>query len=290
MNEKLDLFLSHISIEKGLSSNTLEAYSRDLNRFLNFVNTTDFNKIDRKDIHNYIVSLYDLGIDPRSISRAVSAIKSFFSFLIKENYITLNPSINIRSPKFNKILPEVLTLEEVNNLLNAVNLDTWEGIRDRAMLELLYASGLRVSELINLKKEDINMEDGFIIVRIGKGGKDRLTLIGESAKNWIRKYLDVSLDKLKVLDYIFITRRNSKFTRQAVWLKLKDFALKAGITKNVYPHILRHSFATHMLERGADLSAIQTLLGHASITTTEIYTHLKSDFLRAEYDKYHPRK
>ena len=273
-------------MERGLSANTLESYVRDVKKFSTI--NEDITKVDRQKIHDYIVSLYDLGLDARSISRAVSAIKTFYSFLVSEGVIEENPALNIKAPKFLKKLPSALTVEEVEKLLNAANVAVWEGVRDRAMLELLYASGLRVSELIGLKREDINLEEGFIVVRSGKGGKDRLTLMGESSKQWLVKYLEFALDRLQTSPYFFITRRNKPFSRQGVWLKLKEYAVKAGITKEVYPHILRHSFATHMLEGGADLRAIQTLLGHSSITTTEIYTHVRTDFLREEYDRFHP--
>jgi integrase/recombinase XerD len=273
-------------MERGLSPNTMESYVRDVRKFSTVIE--DFSKVTRKEIHDYIVGLYDLGLDARSISRAVSALKTFFGFLVSESVINENPALNIKAPKFIKKLPSALTVEEVEKLFGITDPTVWEGVRDRAMLELLYASGLRVSELVNLKREDINIDEGFIVVRSGKGGKDRLTLMGESSKTWLLKYLELSLNRLQTSEYFFITRRNKPFTRQGVWLKLKEYALKAGITKEVYPHILRHSFATHMLEGGADLRAIQALLGHSSITTTEVYTHVRTDFLREEYDRFHP--
>ncbi len=273
-------------MERGLSPNTMEAYVRDVKKFTVLVE--DVSAVKRQQIHDYIVGLYDVGLDARSISRAVSALKTFFGFLVSEGIIEENPALNVKAPKFIKKLPSALTVEEVERLLNITDTATWEGVRDRAMLELLYASGLRVSELVNLKREDLNIDEGFIVVRSGKGGKDRLTLMGESSKAWLLKYLELSLDRLQVSPYFFITRRNKFFTRQGIWLKLKEYAAKAGINKEVYPHILRHSFSTHMLEGGADLRAIQALLGHSSITTTEIYTHVRTDFLREEYDRFHP--
>jgi len=286
----LDLFATHLKAERGLSSNTVESYIRDLKGFISYFKDSvpNITKSSRQDIHNYIVQLYDVKMDPRSIARCVSALKTFFNFLVTEGLVDEDPSLNIKAPKFTKTLPEALNVEEVNRLLNAVDVNSWEGTRDRAMLELLYASGLRVSELTSLRREDINIDESFVIVHSGKGGKDRLTLMGGSAKSWLLKYLEKSLDKLQTSPYFFITRRGKPFTRQGVWLKLKEHALKAGIEKKVYPHILRHSFATHMLEGGADLRAIQTLLGHSSITTTEVYTHIRSDFLREEYDRFHP--
>jgi integrase/recombinase XerD len=287
----IDSFLIHIKVERGLSSNTLDSYARDLNRFTEIIKYKNkkINEISRKDIHDYIVELYEIGLDARSVSRSVSAIKSFFNFLLNENVIKDNPSLNIKAPRFNKTLPNSLSKSEVEDLLNIIPIDTFEGLRDRAMFELMYASGLRVSELISLKKEDLKLDEGFIIVRLGKGGKDRITLIGESCKNWILKYSEKLLDRLSVSEYLFITKRKKPLTRQAIWLKIKDYASRANIKKNVYPHILRHSFATHMLEGGANLRAIQTLLGHSSITTTEIYTHIRTDFIKEEYEKYHPK-
>ncbi|MBN1114034.1 MAG: site-specific tyrosine recombinase XerD [Oligoflexia bacterium] len=285
-----DLFFTHLRMERGLSNNTVESYNRDLLRFA--ASECDGGRsitgVDRKGIHDHIVGLYEAGLDARSISRTVSAIKTFYNFMVAEGFMDNNPAINIKAPKFNKTLPEVLTVTEVERLLKAPEPDRWEGIRDRAMLELMYASGLRVSELVSLKNEDVNISEGFLIVRSGKGGKDRLTLMGQFAKVWLQKYLDASLERLTASEYLFLTRRGKPFTRQAVWLKLREYAEKAMIDKKVYPHILRHSFATHLLEGGADLRAIQTLLGHSSITTTEVYTHVRTDFLREEYDRFHP--
>ncbi|MEI6093716.1 MAG: site-specific tyrosine recombinase XerD [bacterium] len=298
-SQYIDQFSTHIKVERGLSTNTVESYCRDITRFFS---SSDFKTqeqgasiddlvkgVTRKNIHDHLVALYDLNLDARSIARVVSSIKTFFNFLVREGIINDDPSIHVKSPKFKKILPSVLTVEEVDKLFNSVDVSKWDGVRDRAMLELMYASGLRVSEMIGLKKESVNISEGFLVVHSGKGGKDRLTLIGSSAKEWITKYLEASLDKLVVTEFLFITNRGKSFTRQGVWLKLKEYAQKAAINKAVYPHILRHSFATHLLEGGADLRAIQALLGHSSITTTEIYTHVRTDFLREEYDQFHPK-
>jgi integrase/recombinase XerD len=329
----LNDFSTHLKAERGLSLHTVEAYIRDVSRFisnttgLNTVNSnttelnpaelnpgelnntgsatghspgsnkladmelhTDFLKsITRQQVHSHIVELYNTGLDTRSVARVVSSLKTFFAFLLQEGIVSDDPTVNVKSPKFTKQLPEALSVQEVDKLLNAADTTKWDGLRDRAMMELLYASGLRVSELINLKKESVNIAEGFLLVQSGKGGKDRLCLLGSSAKDWINKYLEASLDKLVTTEFMFINMRGKPLSRQAIWLKLKDYALKAGILKTVYPHILRHSFATHMLEGGADLRAIQTLLGHSSITTTEVYTHVRTDFLREEYDQYHPK-
>ena len=286
----LDLFATHLTAERGLSGNTVESYVRDVKNLLLYlegINT--ITGVERKTIHEYIVKLYDVGLDPRSIARSVSALKTFFSFLLREGILKDDPCVNLKAPRFAKHLPEALTVNEIDSIFGVIDTQKWEGIRDRAMLELMYASGLRVSELVGLKKEDVNIGQGFIVVRAGKGGKDRMTLIGDSAKKWLLLYLEKGLDRLQVNDYFFITRRNKPLSRQALWLKIKEYALKANVAKQVYPHILRHSFATHMLEGGADLRAIQTLLGHSSITTTEIYTHVCTDFLKEEYDRFHPK-
>ncbi len=302
-NKYIELFSTHLKAERGLSLNTVESYSRDIKRFFasympqttidtvseNIITDEFLKNIKRQDVHNHIVALYELGLDARSIARVVSSLKTFFNFLVSEGITHDDLSVHIKSPKFKKTLPSALTVDEVNKLFDAVDVSKWERIRDRAMLELLYASGLRVSELISLKKESVNIAEGFLIVHGGKGGKDRLTLLGGSAKEWINKYLEASLDKLVTTEFLFVTRRGKHFTRQGLWLKLKEYAQKACLTKTVYPHILRHSFATHLLEGGADLRAIQTLLGHSSITTTEIYTHVRTDFLREEYDQFHPK-
>jgi integrase/recombinase XerD len=308
-DQYIDIFSTHLKVERGLSANTVESYVRDIKRFFAASAGTEvpavaeavagevaapavteetLKKVTRQDIHNHIVALYDLGLDARSIARVVSSLKTFFNFLVREGITSDDPTVHIKSPKFTKTLPAALTVDEVDKLFAAVDLAKWEGIRDRAMMELLYASGLRVSELISLKRESVNIQEGFLVVHSGKGGKDRLTLLGSSAKDWLNKYLEASLDKLVASEFLFVTRRGKHFTRQGVWLKLKEYALKSGITKTVYPHILRHSFATHLLEGGADLRAIQTLLGHSSITTTEVYTHVRTDFLREEYDQFHP--
>ncbi|HOW17183.1 MAG TPA: site-specific tyrosine recombinase XerD [bacterium] len=286
----LELFVTHLKAERGLSINTVCSYERDLKNFLVYLEGMNtVTGIERKVLHDYLVKLYELGLEPRSIARSVSALKTFFAFLLRESFIKDDPCVNLKSPRFAKNLPSALSVQEIDLIFNSVDLDTWEGVRDRAMLELLYASGLRVSELTGLKKDDVNLEQGFIVVRAGKGGKDRMTLMGESAKKYVLMYLEKSLDRLQNNEYFFITRRNKNFTRQGLWLKIKEYAQKAGVEKKVYPHIFRHSFATHMLEGGADLRAIQTLLGHSSITTTEVYTHVCSDFLKEEYQRFHPK-
>jgi integrase/recombinase XerD len=211
-----DLFILHLKTERGLSPNTIESYSRDLLNLSVYLadRKKDIKSVTRDDLHNFIVTLYDLGLNPRSIARTISTIKVFFSFLTGENIISDDPSFNIKAPKFVKTLPEVLSIEEVERMFSAAaGMGTWEGVRDLAILELMYASGLRVSEVCMLKREDLNLDDGFIVVRKGKGSKDRLTLIGESAKKRIMEYIERSRERLLVSPYLFLTRRNKYFTR-----------------------------------------------------------------------------
>lgn len=282
------LFVNYLKLDRGLSSNTLVSYQSDLEKLDKFFNKP-LQDISKNDLHSFIVELYDTGLDARSVSRISSTIKSFFNYLLAENLISLNPTLNLKAPRHTNKLPETLSYNEVNKILEVIPKDTWRGYRDYVIFDLMYASGIRVSELCNLKKEDVNIENNFLIVKSGKGSKDRITLMGESSAENIKKYIELSNDKQKVLDYLFITERGKNFTRQAIWLKLKEYASLAGILKIVYPHIFRHSFATHLLEGGADLRVIQTLLGHASISTTEVYTHVTTEYIRNEYDKYHPK-
>lgn len=287
-NHYTGLFINYLKLDRGLSTNTLVSYQSDLEKLDKFFNKP-LQEISKNDLHSFIVALYETGLDARSISRVTSTIKSFFNYLLAENLILFNPTLNLKAPRHTKKLPDTLSYNEVNKILEVIPKNTWRGFRDYVIFDLMYASGIRVSELCNLKKEDVNIENNFLIVKSGKGSKDRITLMSNSSSENIKKYLELSDSKQKVLDYLFITERGKFFTRQAIWLKLKEYANLASISKIVYPHIFRHSFATHMLEGGADLRVIQTLLGHASISTTEVYTHVTSEYIRNEYDKYHPK-
>lgn len=283
----IELYLNYLKIDRGLSNNTVISYKQDLDKLANYFKDINISEIDKNKLHLFIVNLYELLLDPRSISRIVSTVKSFFSYLVAENLIKNNPSINLKAPRHNKKLPNTLTYEEINKILELIPKNTWSGFRDYLIIELLYSTGIRVSELINLKVENININNNYLIVKDGKGAKDRLCFFTDKISSSIKTYLELSIDKNLLT--LFISDRNKKLTRQAIWLKIKNYAFKANINKTVYPHIFRHSFATHMLEGGADLLAIKTLLGHSSIATTEVYTHLSKDFIRAEYDKYHPQ-
>ncbi len=288
----LQVFLDFLSVEKGLSVNTVLSYSRDVQKLFRFFRKEkmDWLKAGEKDLIRFIHHQSRAGLSPRSMARLISSLKSFYRFLILDGILKKNPAVNLSSPKTWLALPKFLTVKEVELLLSQPEEETVRGIRDKAMLELLYATGLRASELVLLKVKDMNMEDGFLLC-FGKGGKERIVPIGESAVEAVRKYLDEARPKLlkKSSEFLFMTQRGGAFTRQGFWKLLKGYARKAGLDLKISPHILRHSFATHLLERGADLRSVQLMLGHSQITTTQVYTHVSRKRLRRVYDKFHPR-
>jgi integrase/recombinase XerD len=247
-------------------------------------------KAGEEDLVRFIHHQSRAGLSPRSMARVISSMKSFYRFLVLDGILKKNPSVNLSSPKTWLALPKFLTVQEVESLLKQPDERDVRGVRDKAMLELLYATGLRTSELISLKTRDINLGDGFLLC-LGKGGKERLVPIGESASKAVRQYLDDARPKLikEPSEFLFVTQRGGAFTRQGFWKVLKDYVQKAGLDSKVSPHILRHSFATHLLERGADLRSVQLMLGHSQITTTQVYTHVSRKRLRRVYDKFHPR-
>jgi len=290
----IDKYITYIRLEKGLSDNTEEAYIDDLNKLANFINSNpeiSFTTLSYKDLQLFVAQLNDIGIAARSQARIISGIKSFYRFLLTEDYIEIDPTELLESPKIGATLPDVLTENEINNLINSIDLSKTEGQRNRAMLEVLYSCGLRVSELIGLQYSNVYFDEQFIIVR-GKGDKQRLVPISSKAIKEINYYL-IDRNRLKIQkgfeDTLFLNRRGSKLTRVMVFLIIKEQAEIAGIRKKISPHTLRHSFATHLLEGGANLRAIQMMLGHESITTTEIYTHIDREFLRKEIIAHHPR-
>ncbi len=288
----LQVFLDFLSVEKGLSVNTVLSYSRDVQKLFRFFRKEkiDWLKAGEEDLIRFIHHQSRAGLSPRSMARVISSLKSFYRFLVLDGILKKNPAVNLSSPKTWLALPKFLTVKEVESLLSQPEEETIRGIRDRAMLELLYATGLRASELVSLKIKDLNMEDGFLLC-LGKGGKERLVPIGESAVEAVRKYLDNARPKLlkQSSEFLFVTQRGGAFTRQGFWKLLKGYARKAGLDLKISPHILRHSFATHLLERGADLRSVQLMLGHSQITTTQVYTHVSRKRLRRVYDKFHPR-
>lgn len=282
-----------LKLEKSLSPNTIDAYQRDLGKLLRFLEAEkiDILAVTFDDLQHFTAGLHDIGIHPRSQARILSGVKSFFHFLVLADYSEGDPSELIEGPKIGFKLPEVLTVEEIDKIISSVDMDKKEGQRNHAILETLYSCGLRVSELCNLKISDLYFEEGFIKVE-GKGSKQRLVPISQRAikeiKYWI---IDRKHGKVKkgFEDYVFLARWGNSISRIMVFHLIKELAARAGITKNISPHTFRHSFATHLLEGGANLRAIQCMLGHESIATTEIYTHVDRDMLRSEIIEHHPR-
>lgn len=286
--QRVDDFISYILIEKGLSKNTALAYRTDLNTYLKFLEDKKINyeTITHLEITDFLWHLKTSDFKPRSIYRMIESIRQFYKFLIAENFIKTNPTANLTAPKLDLILPDMLTNEEVTKLLNSVSDSDNLSIRNRAMLELLYATGLRVSELINLKFSNIDIEECYVKI-FGKGNKERLVPFGQKAQLYLKRYLRVRNNSKS--EYLFLTRLNKPISRIEFWRQLKQIAIKAGITKNITPHTLRHSFATHLLTGGADIRFVQEMLGHSSISTTQIYTHVSQERLKEQHKKFHPR-
>jgi integrase/recombinase XerD len=307
MNQLIDSFLTYLSVVKGLSKNTLESYQRDVLKFAVFLEKKDIRSVDQvgyKQILDFLTYLKEQSLKSRSITRTLISIRQFFKFLLIEKSIKTDPTFLIRTPKTKRTLPEVLSLEDVEKLLSSpdesslslpfhpvLRMKYYEVLRDKAMLEVLYATGIRVSELVELGLNDVNFELGYLVA-YGKGSKERIVPIGEKAKDRLREYLDISRPKLlksRTSVHLFVTRRGKRMTRQGFWKIIKTHAKKSGIMKKISPHTLRHSFATHLLERGADLRAIQIMLGHSDISTTQIYTHVERERLKEVHKKHHPR-
>lgn len=289
-------FKAYMLLEMSLSAHTIAAYLSDLYKLKDYLAMQEVPKnpatIDRKDLQGFLQYLNELGLAARSQARILSAIKSFYRFLILEELLESNPAATLDSPKLGRKIPAVLSFDEIQSMLNAIDLSTDHGVRNRAMLETLYACGLRVSELVELRLSNTFLDLGFVKVT-GKGDKERIVPIGEEACKHIRFYLEGVRRHLKKIEpahehYLFLNRRGKKLTRVYVFLVVKELAKIAGIDKKVSPHTFRHSFATHLIEGGANLKAVQDMLGHASIITTEIYTHLDTDYLRETILTYHP--
>ena len=294
MEESVERFLNYLAVERGVSTNTLAAYRNDLDQLSAFLAREcagEWKRVDRDDVADYVLELYQRGYADTTRARKVASMRSLFSFLVDEGVIDGDPAENLVSPRVGRSLPEALSTEEVERLLEAPAGDSPEAWRDRAMLELLYATGIRVSELVSLELGDIDLDQGFIRC-FGKGSKERLIPVHQAAVESIRRYLAHGRGGLASQasgQAAFLNRRGSRLTRQGFWLILKGLAGRAGIDRNISPHSLRHSFATHLLHGGAPLRNVQELLGHASITTTQVYTHLTSEHVRSEYAKAHPR-
>jgi integrase/recombinase XerD len=290
--DALRLYLEYLAVEKGLASNTIQSYARDLRSFLGFLKREKlaWTAAREEDLVRYVHAESRAGLSARSMARRISALRSFFRFLVLSGFLKKNPASQLTSPSTWLSLPKVLTVKEVEALLGATDEAKPQGLRDRAMLEVLYGSGLRVSELASIKPPDLNLDDGFLVCR-GKGGKERIVPVGRPACGFVARYLREVRPRYETgpSPFLFLTRRGRGFTRQGLWKLLKGYAGKAGLSAKISPHILRHSFATHLLERGADLRSVQLMLGHSQITTTQIYTHVSRERLRRVYDQFHPR-
>lgn len=289
LSSLIEEFLRYLLIDKGYSNNTIESYKRDLEKFLIYNKDKDISSIKNSDLKEYIKYLNEENLNEKSIARNISSIKSFYKFLVIQKYITNNPSDSIFQPKLKKSLPNILTEEEVLKLLDIKLTDNFS-YRNKAMLELMYASGLRVSELVNLKLQDIDLNQD-IIRTFGKGSKERVIPIGDYAKEYLEKYIYEyrgSMLKKEASEYLFLNNHGKKMTRQGFFKIIKKIAQEKGINKELSPHTIRHSFASHLLKYGADLRTIQELLGHSDISTTQIYTHITNEQLKKNYKDYHP--
>jgi integrase/recombinase XerD len=284
-------FLNFLRVEKGLAANTINAYRADLEKLMRFAEGLgkDLPSIERADLSAFVQNLRQAGLDPKSAARALVAVRGFYKFLLLDGHIKRDPSADLESPKSWQSLPKFLLPEEVEKLLEAPDTATDSGIRDKAMLEVLYATGLRVSELVALKESDINLDAGFVIA-LGKGSKERIVPLGRSAIEWIRRYLPARSRLLgkRASPYLFVNSRGRPLSRHAFWKLIVGYGRKANLG-HITPHLIRHSFATHLLENGADLRSVQLLLGHSDISTTQVYTHITNERLREIYRKFHPR-
>jgi len=288
----LDQFIAHLQVERGLSSNTIQGYSRDLVRFLEFLERLGRRpeSATREDVSAFLGELFGR-LSPRSIARNLTAVRMFFRFLVSEGRIETSPARLVEAPKLPRRLPDILSPDEVERLLEQPDPSTPIGLRDRAMLELLYATGLRVSELVGLRLQGVNLEVGFVRV-LGKGDKERVVPMGDKARDAITAYLQTGREALarrRALAHVFLNARGGSLSRQGFWKIIKQYGRLAGIRKGITPHGLRHAFASHLLERGADLRSVQVMLGHADISTTQIYTHVTRERLKQLHEKHHPR-
>ena len=286
-------YIEYLRVEKGLAANSVTSYKRDLEDFLAFAHKQGrkLDAVNREDIRRYMRSLYERSLSPRSVARHLVTLRTFFRFLSKEGSITKDPTAEIEAPRVGMSLPKYLTAAEVETLLAQPDVSTPLGLRDKAMLEVLYATGTRVSELIGLRWEDFEINLGVLRCR-GKGSKERLVPVGKSALRALETYVREarpSLAKGKSSPYLFLNNRGGGLSRVAFWMHIRDFGRKAKIATPITPHVLRHSFATHLLERGADLRSIQLMLGHSDISTTQIYTHVVKERLKQVYQEHHPR-
>lgn len=293
LDDRMAGFLDYLRVEKGLAANTVEAYGRDLEKFSSFLAKKgwDFQGVGVVGIRTFLSGLDQQRLQSRSLARQIVSLRQFYRYLRREGLVPVNPTENLESPRIWKILPKYLRVEDVERLLSQPPANTPFGVRDRAILELLYGTGLRVSELISLRVSDVNLDPGYVCA-LGKGNKQRMVPMGQPAVAAVERYRAEARPRLlgtHQSPYLFVSRRASKLTRQSVWLSLSRYGRLAGLRRRITPHLLRHSFATHLLARGADLRSLQVMLGHSDIATTQIYTHVVVARLKEIYRRYHPR-
>jgi integrase/recombinase XerD len=293
-HDLVDAYITHLQVERRLADHTLESYSRDLRRLGMFAAALEkpVQSLARHDLEQFVAAMMNEGLSPRSVARTVAAVRGFYRFSVLTQHLDTNPADDLHAPRAWPALPKFLGVEEVERLIQQPDLATARGLRDRALIEVLYATGLRVSELIHLRASDLNLEASYLTCT-GKGNKQRIVPIGEVASTWLARYIRDARGALlgkRSSPWLFVNaRRGSRLTRVGFWKILKSYGQQAGLSCSLSPHVLRHSFATHLLERGADLRSIQMMLGHADLSTTQIYTHVLEARLRAVYDKFHPR-
>ncbi|WP_462151985.1 site-specific tyrosine recombinase XerD [Pseudoalteromonas xiamenensis] len=290
-NETLiEEFLDNLYLEQGLSDNTISSYRNDLIKFAQFIGELQWADVQHLTVEAYLAYRTDAGLKSRSTARALSALKRFFQYMQRDHQLTDSPLKNIAQPKIGQSLPKTLTETEVDALLSAPDVSEPMGMRDKAMLELLYATGLRVSELVGLRMEQVNLRQGVVLVR-GKGGKERLVPMGEEAQDWILQFLQEGRPSMikHATDFLFPSKRGIGMTRQTFWHRIKHYAILAQVVSPLSPHTLRHAFATHLLNHGADLRVVQMMLGHSDLSTTQIYTHVASERLKSLHQTHHPR-
>jgi integrase/recombinase XerD len=290
----IDAYFTHLKVERRLADHTLESYSRDLQRLGAFAAGIEKTvpHLDRRDLENFVDGLMNEGLSPRSVARLVAAVRGFYRFAALAQHLSANPADDLQAPRAWPALPKLLSVDEVERLILQPDVSTPRGLRDRALIEVLYATGMRVSELVHLRASDLSLDSGYLSCT-GKGNKQRIVPIGEQAAAWLTKYIRDARPRLvgkRQSPWLFVNaRKGGALTRVGFWKILKGYGLKAGLPRTLSPHVLRHSFATHLLEHGADLRSIQMMLGHADLSTTQIYTHVLEARLRAVYDRFHPR-
>ena len=290
----IDAYLTHLRVERRLADHTLESYSRDLQHLARFAAGagTPLLRLDRHALEHFVAGMMSEGLSPRSVARTVAAVRGFYRYSVLAQHLDANPADDLRAPRAWPALPKFLAVEEVERLIQQPDVTTPRGLRDRALIEVLYATGMRVSELIHLRAGDLNLDAGYLSCT-GKGNKQRIVPIGQEATRWLAAYIREARPALvgaRAAPWLFVNaKRGNSLSRVGFWKILKGYGLKAGLPRTLSPHVLRHSFATHLLEHGADLRAIQMMLGHADLSTTQIYTHVLEARLRAVYDRFHPR-